>query len=289
MVNYEVMKNWDFGEVVRSYSERDTMLYALGIGMGYDPMDRGQLRYVYEKDLQTVPSMAAVLGSPGFFWNDPKTGADWVKLVHGEQDVTVHKPLPPSGTVVAKNRIESLTDKGEGKGAIAKIVRDVYDQASGDLLATSIQLTFLRGDGGFSKESGVSDPAPEKLADVPDRDPDAEVDLASLPQAALIYRLSGDYNTLHSDPDVAAKAGFKQPILHGLCTYGMAVHAVIRACCDYDATNIHRFAVRFTSPVYPGETVRFQIWRNSDRELQLRARIEERDVVVLNNGIIELN
>ena len=289
MVNYEVMKNWDFGEIVKSYTERDTMLYALGIGMGYDPMDRGQLRYVFEKDLQTIPSMAAVLGSPGFYWNDPKTGADWVKLVHGEQDVTVHKPLPPAGTVVAKNRIESLTDKGEGKGAIAKVVRDVYDQASGDLLATSIQLTFLRGDGGFSKESGVSDPAPEKLANVPEREPDAEVELSSVPQAALIYRLSGDYNTLHADPDVAEKAGFKQPILHGLCTYGMAIHAVIRSYCDYDASRVRRFAVRFTSPVYPGETIKFQIWRNGDKELQLRARIDERDVVVLNNGIIELN
>lgn len=289
MIDYDVMKNWDFGDVVRSYTTRDTMLYALGIGMGFDPTDPGQLRYVFEKELQTVPSMAAVLGSPGFFWSNPRTGADWVRLVHGEQDVTVYKALPAEGTVVAKNRIEALTDKGEGKGALARIVRDIYAQASGELLATSQQLTFLRGDGGFSKGSGVSDPAPEPLPGIADRAPDVETDLPSLPQSALIYRLSGDYNTLHADPEVARKAGFERPILHGLCTYGMAVHAVLRSCCDYDATRLRRFAVRFTAPVYPGETVRFQIWRNGDKSLQLRARVEERDVTVLNNGLLELN
>lgn len=291
MINYDIMKNWDFGEVVRSYTQRDTMLYALGIGMGYDPTDPGQLRYVFEKDLQTVPSMAAVLGSPGFFWSDPRTGADWVKLVHGEQDVIVYQPLPVEGTVVAKNRIEALTDKGEGKGALARIVRDIYDQESNELLATSQMLTFLRGDGGFSKEGGISDPPPEPLPKIVDRDPDTEIDLPSLPQSALIYRLSGDYNTLHADPEVARAAGFDRPILHGLCTYGMAIHALLRGCCGYDATRLSRFAVRFTAPVYPGETVRFQIWRNSENEksLQLRARIEERDVTVLNNGVIELN
>jgi acyl dehydratase len=233
--------------------------------------------------------MAAVLGSPGFFWGDPKTGADWVKLVHGEQDVTVYHPLPTEGTLIAKNRIAALTDKGEGKGALARIVRDIYDKQSGNLLATAQQLTFLRGDGGFSKDGGVSDPAPEPLPNIVDREPDMEIDLPSLPQSALIYRLSGDYNTLHADPDVASKAGFDRPILHGLCTYGMAIHAVLRGCCDYDATRLRRLAVRFTAPVYPGETVRFQIWRNSAKSLQLRARIEDRDVTVLNNGLLELN
>lgn len=288
MVNYQVMKDWDFGEIEHTYTQRDTMLYALGIGMGHDPLDRGQLRFVFEKELQAVPSMAAVLGSPGFFWGNPKTGADWVKLVHGEQDVTLHEPLPPQGTLIAKNRIHSMTDKGEGKGALVGIVREIFHKESGNHLATAKQLTFLRGDGGFSAADGISDPAPEPLPAIVERAPDIEVELPSLPQAALIYRLSGDYNTLHADPEVAEKAGFPRPILHGLCTYGMAVHAVLRTCCDYDASRFRRLALRFTAPVYPGETVRFQIWRNSEKQLQLRARVDARDVVVLNNGLVEL-
>jgi acyl dehydratase len=288
MLDYKVMKNWDFGEIEHAYTQRDTMLYALGIGMGHDPLDRGQLGFVFEQNLQAVPSMTAVLGTPGFFWRDPRTGADWVKLVHGEQDVTLYQPLPPEGTLIARNRIHSLTDKGAGKGALAGIVRDIFHRESGDHLATAKQLTFLRGDGGFSAADGVSDPSPEPLPAIAEREPDIEVELPSLPQAALIYRLSGDYNALHADPEVAEKAGFPRPILHGLCTFGMATHAVLRTCCDYDATRFRRLALRFTAPVYPGETVRFQIWRNSEQQLQLRARIDARDVVVLNNGLVEL-
>lgn len=288
MLNYQAVRDWDFGEIVQTYTQRDTMLYALGIGMGADPLDEGQLRFVFEKNLHAVPSMAAVLGAPGFWWRDPRTGADWVKLVHGEQHVQLHKPLPVEATVVARNRVVSITDKGPGKGAIVVILRDILDQATGDLLARSKMVTFLRGDGGFSERAGVSDPGPEPLPPVPERAPDIEVALSSLMQAALVYRLSGDYNTLHADPEVASAAGFRRPILQGLCTYGMAAHAVLRGCCGYDASRLRTMAVRFTSPVYPGETVRFQIWRASDSRLHLRARVDERDVVVLNNGVVEL-
>lgn len=288
MLNYQAVKNWDFGEIVQTYTQRDTMLYALGIGMGADPMDEGQLRFVFEKNLQAVPTMAAVLGSPGFWWRNPETGADWVKLVQGEQHVQLLKPLPVEATVVARNRVVSITDKGKGKGAIAVILRDIFDQASGDLLARNKMVTFLRGDGGYSEQAGVNDPGPEPLPPVPERASDVVVELSSLEQAALIYRLSGDYNTLHADPEVAAAAGFRRPILQGLCTYGMAAHAVLRSCCGYDAPRYKSMAIRFTSPVYPGETVRFEIWRESDSRLQLRARVDARDVVVLNNGVVEL-
>jgi acyl dehydratase len=288
MLNYDAVKNWDFGSVVQTYTERDSMLYALGIGIGADAMDDGQLRYVYERQLRTVPTMATVLGSPGSWWRDSRTGANWVKLVHGEQSIRMFNPLPASATVVAHNRVLSITDKGAGKGAIVVIKREIRNEASGELLAEVVHGSFLRGDGGYSEGGGQSDPGPAALPAAPDSAPDLEVELATLEQQALIYRLSGDYNPLHADPDVARAAGFARPILHGLCTYGMAAHAVLRAVTGYDASRIRAFAARFTSPVYPGERIRFQLWTRDSSTFHLRARIDARDVVVLNNGIVEL-
>lgn len=288
MLDYQAVKNWDFGDLSHTYTQRDTMLYALGVGLGADPMDAGQLRFVFEKDLQVLPSMVAVLGTPGFWWRDTRTGADWVKLVHGEQRIQIFRPLPAAATLIAKNRVVSLTDKGAGKGAIAVIERDIYESGKTEPLARTTQVTFLRGDGGFSERSGKSDAGPEALPGVPEGAADIELELPSLEQAALIYRLSGDYNPLHADPEVARAAGFTRPILHGLCTFGMAAHAIVKSCCGYDASRIKSMAVRFTAPVYPGETIKFQLWRR-DQKMHLRARIEARDIVVLNNGIVELS
>jgi len=288
MLNYEVCKNWTFPDIVHRYTERDTMLYALGLGFGHDPMDRGALRFVYEKDLQAVPTLATVMGSPGIWWRDPRTGADAVKLVHGEQDVRLLRPLSPSGTLVARNRVVSLTDKGVGKGAIAVLLRTLIDEASGETVAQSRNVTFLRGDGGFSEASGVSDPGPEPLPAVPERAADIEASYVTRPEAALLYRLSGDVNPLHADPDIAARAGFDRPILHGLCTYGMAARAVIEQVLGHDAARLKRLAMRFTSPVWPGEAVRYELWREGEGLLRLRASVDARGVVVLNNGLVEI-
>ncbi|HLZ96570.1 MAG TPA: MaoC/PaaZ C-terminal domain-containing protein [Steroidobacteraceae bacterium] len=293
MLNYDAVKNWDFGPIVQTYTQRDSMLYALGLGIGADAVASGELRYVYEKDLCTVPTMATVLGSPGFWWRDARTGVDWVKLVHGEQAIRVFKPLPTAATIVAHNRVMSITDKGAGRGAIAVIKREIREQSSGELLAEVVHGSFLRGEGGYSVNSdggsaAPSDPGPPALPAPPDGAPHLEVELATLEQQALIYRLSGDYNPLHADPDVARAAGFKRPILHGLCTYGMAAHAVLRVVTAYDAARLRSFAVRFTSPVFPGETIRFQLWERDSASFHLRARVDARDVVVLNNGLVEL-
>ncbi len=288
MLNYDTVRNRDFGRIVHSYAQRDTMLYALGLGMGADPLDEGELRFVYEKDLQAVPTMATVLGSPGFWWKDSSTGADWVKLVHGEQDLQLFQPLPPAATLVAVNRVASVTDKGEGKGAIAVIERELREQQSDALVARTRMVTFLRGDGGYTKQGGQSDPGPEPLPGVPERACDVETMLPTLERQALIYRLSGDYNVLHADPAVAKAAGFSRPILHGLCTYGMAAHALLRTVCKHDASRIRRVAVRFTAPVVPGETVRFQFWDAGDGRFHFRAHVDSRSAVVLNNGWIEL-
>ena len=288
VLDYQSVKNWDFGDITHSYTQRDTMLYALGIGIGAQPLDAGQLQFVFEQNLQAVPTMVSVLGSPGFWWRDPRTGADWVKLVHGEQSVRLFKPLPVAGQIVARNKVVSITDKGAGKGAIAVIKRELRDQGSGELIAEGRNVTFLRGDGGFSASGGPSDAGPEPLPAMPDRAPDIEVELETLERQALIYRLSGDYNVLHADPGVAKAAGFTRPILHGLCTYGMAAHAVLKAVCGYDAGRVRAISVRFTAPVYPGETLRFQLWHRDSASLQLRARVDSRDAVVLNNGLVEL-
>jgi acyl dehydratase len=288
VLDYHSLKAWDFGEIRQTYSRRDTILYALGIGLGADPLDAQQLRFVYEKDLQVLPTMACVLAMPGSIWKNPLSGVNYLKLVHGEQHLRLFKPLAVEATVRARDRVVSLTDLGLSKGAIASIAREIFDAGSGELLAEATNVLFLRGDGGFSERSGASDPRPKSLPSPPERAPDMQLELTSLSQAALIYRLSGDYNPLHADPEVARAAGFPRPILHGLCTFGMAAHAVLKTCCAYEATNIRSIAVRFTAPVFPGETLRFCIWRGDQQTLHFRASVDAREKVVLDHGIVEL-
>ena len=154
------LKNWPFEPITQRYTERDTMLYALGVGIGHDPMDTEALRYVYEDRLQALPTLAVVLGYPGFWAKDPATGIDWVRVLHGEQSLELHAPLPAAGTVVGRTRVTALVDKGAAKGALMISERDIVDAASQQLLATARSVSFLRGDGGFSERGQVSDAAP---------------------------------------------------------------------------------------------------------------------------------
>jgi len=280
----EKIMNRPFPEVEQTYTAKDTILYALGIGMGYDPLDEKQLNYVYEEaDFCAVPTMAVVLAGPGFWARDPDTGIVWQKVLHGEQGLEIHKPLPPEATVVARTRVTEILDKGADKGALIYSERQLKDKATGDVLATLTSTTFARGNGGFGGKPGPQ-PEPHEL---PERAPDAVCDLATLPQAALIYRLSGDPNPLHADPKVAAMAGFKAPILHGLCSLGVAGHAILKTFCDYDATRFKSLKLRFARPVYPGETIRTEMWKDGN-VVSFRARVVERDEVVLNNGRVEV-
>ncbi len=289
VINYEAVKKWTFDDVRYHYTDRDTMLYALAVGLGSDPLNAGELRYTYEQNLQAVPTMAAIVGAPGTWWANSRIGADIGGLVHGEQRMRWLGSLPASGTLIARNRVQSLTDKGVGKGAIGVVARDVLDAASGQVVAQGINVSVLRRDGGFSRDTGASDPPPTGLPPVPVRAPDLEVELPSLPQSALLYRLTGDLNPLHADPHVATQAGFQRPILHGLCTYGMACRAVLQTVLRYDAALLRALAMRFTAPVYPGDAVRFELWRESDSHtLRLRARVDARTVVVLDNGVVEI-
>jgi acyl dehydratase len=282
-IDHDKLMNWRFEDVEHRYTERDSILYALGVGFGISPTDPHQLRFIYEQDLQALPTMAVVLGYPGFWAKDPNTGIDWKRVLHGEQDLTVFRPLPPAGTAVGRTRITRLFDRGQEKGAVLYSARDVIDKASGERLASVTMSAILRGDGGFGGPSGPM-PTPHPM---PTGNPDFACDLPTLHQAALIYRLSGDYNPLHIDPAVAAAAGFKHPILHGLCTFGVVGHAILKTLCGYRRERLKSMRLRFTSPVYPGETIRTEMWRQA-ATVSFRARAVERDAVVVNNGLAEV-
>jgi acyl dehydratase len=272
-------------EIQAAYTRRDTMLYALGIGYGaQDACDERALRHLYERDLVCFPTMAVVLGSFGFWLQEPQYGIDWKKVLHGEQSLEIQRPLAPEGNVRSVLEIDEIYDKGVEKGALLCSTRRLFDTNDGSLLATLRQSSFLRGDGGFG---GRRDGAPPPHA-LPTREPDHVVDLATRHDQALIYRLSGDYNPLHVDPVVARAAGFDRPILHGLCSYGVAARAVVAAVGDGRAERLHRFDVRFSRPVFPGETLRTEIWRESAVRAAFRTRVLERDAVVIDNGYAEL-
>jgi acyl dehydratase len=262
--------NWKFPEIEHTYTEKDTILYALGLGCGSDPDAPEDLRYVYERGLVALPTMAVVLAHPGNWLESDESTADYSKVLHGEQSLTVN----------GRTRIVDLLDKGRDKGAILYTERTILDKASGVSIATMASTTMLRGDGGWGGKPGPQ-PAPHPL---PEGAPERTVDLRTHANSALIYRLSGDRNPLHADPKAAAAGGFKTPILHGLCTFGVVGRALVKACCGTDPARLKSMQVRFSAPVFPGETIRTEMWRDGDR-ISFRARAVERDVVVLSNGL----
>jgi acyl dehydratase len=269
-----------FPEIRQAYDWRDSVIYALGLGFGQDPMDERQLRFVDETKLLAVPTMANILAYPGFWMRDMDTGIDWVKVVHGEQAMTIHRPLPPTGEIIGRTRITDLVDKGAGKGALVLVEREIRDAGTGELMATLMQTVFCRGDGGFGGKSA----SPRTPHPTPDRAPDLSVDMPTHPQMALIYRLSGDLNPLHADPAFASKAGFPRPILHGLATYGVVGHALMAQLCAYEPARFRAMDGRFSAPVFPGETISVDIWREAPGLAAFRARVAARDVTVLANG-----
>jgi acyl dehydratase len=280
---YEKLFALKIPDVEHTYGPKDCMLYALGVGLGLDPMDEGQLAFVYEKNLKVLPSMAVVLAHPGFWIKDLNTGIDWVKVVAGEHSVVLHRPLKPSGTVLGRTKILDIIDKGTGKGAIIYSERVIDDKATGERIATIVQTTFCRGDGGFGGPPREQRP----VHPIPERAPDLACDLPTRPEMALIYRLSADPNPLHADPATARAAGFARPILHGLATFGVCGHAILKTLCGYDPTRLTALAGRFSAPVFPGETIRTEIWRDG-AVASFRARVVERDVVAINNGRAEI-
>ncbi len=283
-LNYEKVIRWPIPEVVQSHTRRDTMLYALGVGAATtNPVEPDSLHFVYEKNLVALPTMAVVLAPEPFWIANPETGIDWKRLLHGEQRLTIHKPLPVEARLVGRAKVDEIFDKGPEKGAILVMSKQLFEADSGDLIATVGYSAFLRGDGGCGGNAG-SAPQPHPI---PERAPDLTLDLITRPEQALIYRLSGDYNPLHVDAAFARTAGFDKPILHGLCSYGVVGRAAIQLLCGNQPERLRRFDVRFASPVFPGETIRTEVWHQAPGQAALRARVVERDIVVINNGCVE--
>jgi acyl dehydratase len=280
-IDYESLLNFKIPQVEQVYSERDCILYALGIGVGLDPDER-QLGFVYEKDLKAMPTMPVVLTYPGPWISNPETGVTYEKVVHGEHMLRLHQTLPPSGRMIGQVRIVDVIDKGEGRGALIVSEMEQRDADTGNRIATIRHTSFARADGGFG---GPQRPSPVSHP-MPDRPPDMICDLPTSPQSALLYRLNADPNPLHVDPDAARRAGFPKPILHGLGTFGVVGHGLLRSVCDYDPDLFGAISARFTAPTYPGDTIRTEIWREGTF-YSFQARAIERDIIVIGNGRFE--
>jgi acyl dehydratase len=279
-IHYDTLKSFIFEDQQQSYSRRDAILYALGIGLGLDPLDRQQLKFVYERDLVAMPTMGVVLAQARNWLMRPELGITWQRVLHGEHGLVLHRPMPAKASLRGTTRIEEVVDKGADKGALVYVRRTVFEQGIDAPLLTVRQTLLCRADGGFG--GPVTEAAP--VFRLPPTAPALAVDLPTSPQAALIYRLSGDANPLHIDPDMARQAGFDRPILHGLCTFGIAGHALLRGVFDYAPEKMHTLQGRFSAPVYPGDTIRTEIWQLGEGAFAFRCKAVERDVVVLDNG-----
>jgi acyl dehydratase len=276
-----------------TYGDKDVMLYALGIGLGADPLDEKELPFVYERGLKVVPTAATVLAAAGggsrASGQTPQlppghrpSQINYLMMVHGEQKVELHKPLPVTGTFTAEGRTVGAWDKGKDRGAVV-VNETVWTDEKGQKAATLTGSMFARGDGGFG---GPTEGQPEPHQ-VPNRPADLSVDISTRPDQALIYRLNGDRNPLHSDPESARRSGFPRPILHGLCTYGITCRAVLANVCEYDSDRILSHQVRFSAPVFPGDTITVDLWKDG-RDISFEARVKERGATVIRNGLCVL-
>ena len=263
-----------------SYSQDDVILYHLGVGAGVPATDPGELEYTYEKNLKVLPSFAVIpaFGSMGGLGSVPGLQFNFAMLLHGEQEVILHKPLPSAQKLKTSARISEIYDKG--KAALVILESAAKDEQDEPLFTNRFSL-FIRGEGGFGGDSG-----PKAGNKAPDRDPDGKVVSETLPQQALLYRLSGDKNPLHADPEFAKLGGFDTPIIHGLCSYGVACKAIVDDALDGDVTKVARYQARFAGVGFPGETYETSWWRDG-KQILFGTRSIERDAPIISNACIE--
>jgi acyl dehydratase len=282
-LDVEKLRGYAIPQATDDYDPRDAIIYALGVGAGLDPAIN-EVDFLYERQLQVLPTMALVLGTPGFWPMDPSCGLDWINILHGEQRLTLFQPLDPAGTLLGETRVTDIADKGVGKSALVRAVKTLKT-LSGVLVAEATETWVVRGAGGFGGDRELPENA---LPPVPDLAPDFVVTLPTSVTQATTYRLSGDRNPLHIDGATAIRAGLDRPILHGLSTFGVVARALIHACCNGDAVRLSSISARFTAPVYPGETITTEIW-NMSGTLHFRSSITERQLVIIDHGIATID
>jgi acyl dehydratase len=262
-----------------SWSQDDVILYHLGVGAGAPATDPNELEYCYEKNLKVLPSFGVVpvFGGMGGLASVPGLQFNFALLLHGEQDIALHRPIPTAAKIVSKGKIAELWDKGKACLCVFEVETREED---GDPLFTNRFSLFLRGEGGFGGESG-----PKAGNKPPEREPDGVVERATLPQQALLYRLSGDKNPLHADPEFAKMGGFDTPITHGLCSYGIVCKAIVDEVLGGDVTAVARYQARFAGVTFPGETYTIKHWREGNKIL-VSAESKDRGAPIISNAAI---
>ena len=277
-LNYEKLIATGVTGLEVNYGDTEAMLYAQSVGFGRDPLDRKELAYVYEQGtpLRTVPTLASAL-VPDMF--PPDLGWDYGRVLHVEQRLTLYRPLPPAAKILLDKRVVEVFDRGASRGAMFLFEVDGRLAKDDTALFTAGATVIARGDGGFGGPAG-SGPRPHRA---PRREPDLSCDTTTRSDQALLFRLNGDRNPLHANPDTAISAGFPIPILHGLCTYGIACRAILQTICNYDHTLIEGFDARFSLPVLPGDTITTDMWQDGNI-VSFQCSVKERDSIVLRNG-----
>ena len=263
-----------------AWDEDRVILYHLGLGAGAPPTDPLELSYTYEGNLSVLPSFGTVAAYSAMAATSMARGVDinWALVLHGEQDLEIRQPIPRSGEVTSQPRIAHIYDKGRAALMVVEVTST--DQQTGEVLFINRSSLFIRGEGGWG-----GNPGPKASNQAPSREPDHIIRSPTLPQQALLYRLSGDKNPLHADPAFAALGGFDRPILHGLCTYGVVCKAAVDTVLGGDPARARRYRARFAGVVFPGETVTTRMWEEGDKTL-LEAVVEDRDATVLSNAAL---
>lgn len=281
-IDLEKAKDAEITPTEGSWSPDDVILYHLGVGAGMEkPTDSKELEYTYERYLKTLPSFGVipVFGSLGALSTIPGIDINFALVLHGEQEIRIHKPIPVEAEIESKGHVAGIYDKGKA----ALIVLEVEtSEKGGDKLFTNRFSIFARGEGGFGGDSG-----PGAGNQAPEREPDEIVESRTLPQQAVLYRLCGDKNPLHIDPEFAKMGGFDIPILHGLCSYGIVCKAVVDTLLDGDVTKVSGYGARFSGVVFPGETIVTKMWKE-DGKILITAGSKERGTPIIGNCAMTL-
>lgn len=292
-INPEALLHRRLPSVRQRYESRDTILYALGVGaaQGSDAWDKRHLRFVYEDQLQALPTLCAMLGDPGFWMREPDTGLKWQSLVHTEQSIQWFKPLPSAAEIVRHNRLVRVEDRGDGKGATFVVEREICSTETGECWVRSQTTVLARGNGGFSPLGGpllrIGSAPMAAAPPLPQQKPDRTVLRPTDTRQPLLYRLSSDLNPLHADPAIAHQVGFERPIMHGMCTFGILSMMIVCEFCEFCCARLLEMRARFTAPLYPGETLNCEFWQAGDLVL-FRVTAIERNAVVLDRGLARI-